>query len=83
MRESTKKARFFGLLSKLCSKTFVENVSLMADMANVINDLKNLLETLQNQNTTLPKAYNQLAMCTKQIERHFVSARGHSLLFSV
>ena len=46
--KSAEKARFQGLLFK------------SALMANVFNDKKNLSETLQNRNTTLPKTQNLL-----------------------
>ena len=49
-RQSTEKARFQGLLSKLCTTSFFKNLALMAD---VLNELKNLSETLQNKSTTL------------------------------
>ena len=40
-RQSTEKARFQGLLAKLCTTSFVKNLALMTD---VLNELKNLSE---------------------------------------
>jgi len=76
-RQSTEKARFQGLLSKLCTTSFVKNLSLMAD---VLNELKNLSETLQNRSTTLPKAQNVLTACVRRIESLVVSPGEHSIL---
>ena len=64
-RQSTEKAWFQGLLSKLCATSFVKNLALTAD---VLNELKNLSETLQNRSTTLPKAQNLLTVYIRRIE---------------
>ena len=76
-RQSTEKARFQGLLSKLCTTSFVKNLALMAD---VLNKLKNLPETLQNRSTTLPKAQNLLTVHIRRIESLVVSPGEHSIL---
>ena len=72
-----KKTRFQGLLSKLCTNSFVKNLALMAD---VLNELKNLSETLQNRSTTLPKAQNLLTVYIRRIESLVVSPGEHSIL---
>ena len=64
-RQSTEKARFQGLLSKLCTNSFVKN---LAPISDVLNELKNLSETLQNQNTILPKAQNLPTAYTKRMK---------------
>ena len=56
-RQTTEKARFQRILSKFCTINFVKNLTLMAD---VLNELTNLSETLQSRNTTLPKAHTLL-----------------------
>ena len=76
IRQSTEKARFQGLLSKMCT-SFVKNLALMAD---VLNELKNLSETLQNRSTTLPKAQNLLIDDIRRIESLVVSPGEHSVL---
>ena len=53
-KQRIEKARFFGLTPKL-SNIFGRNLALLVD---VTNEFKNLSETLQNENTTLPKANN-------------------------
>ena len=45
-RQSTEKARFQGLLSKLCTTSFVKNLALMAD---VLNELKNLGSAIERR----------------------------------
>ena len=42
-------------------------------MANVLSELQNLSETLQNRNSTLPKAHTPLTACIKRIESFIVS----------
>jgi len=49
-------------------------------MADVLNELKNLSETLQNRTTTLPKAQNLLTVYIKRIESLVVSPGEHSYL---
>ena len=76
-RQSTEKARFQGILSKFCTINFVKNLALMAD---VLNELTNLSETLQNRNTTLPKAHALLNAYTKRIKSLIASLGKHSIL---
>jgi len=76
-RQSTEKARFQGLRSKLCTTSFVKNLALMAD---ALNEPKNLSETLQNRSTTLPKAQNLLIVDIRRIESLVVSPGEHSVL---
>ena len=47
-------------------------------MADVLNELTNLLETLQSRNTTLPKAYTLLNPYTKRI-KSLIASRGNIL----
>ena len=49
-------------------------------MANVLNKLKKLSETLQNRNTTLPKAHTLLTAYTKRIESLIAFPKKHSIL---
>ena len=49
-------------------------------MADVLNELKYLSETLQNRNITLPKAHTLLTTCTKRIESLLTSLWEHSIL---
>jgi len=77
IRQSTEKARLKGLLSKLCTTSFVKNLALMAD---VLNEQKNLSETLQNRSTTLPKEQNLLTVHIRRIENLVVSTGQHSIL---
>ena len=49
-------------------------------MADVLNELTNLLETLQSQNTTLPKAHTLLNAYTKRIESLIASPREYSIM---
>ena len=49
-------------------------------MADVLNELKNLSETLQNRSTTLPKAQNLLTVDIRRIENLVVSPGEHSIL---
>ena len=72
-RQSREKARFRGILSKFCTINFVKNLALMAD---VLNELTNLSETLQSRNTTLPKAHTLLNAYTKRIES-LIASRGN------
>ena len=44
-------------------------------MADVLNELTNLSETLQSRNTTLPKAHTLLNTYTKRIES-LIAFRG-------
>ena len=76
-RQSTEKARFRGILSKFCTINFVKNLALMAD---VLNELTNLSETLQSRNTTLPKAHTLLNAYTKRIESLVASPGEHSIM---
>ena len=64
-RDSRERAKFKGLLSKLCSVNFLKSLALMAD---VLTELKNLSEFLQNRKTTLPKAHEIMTMYVKRIE---------------
>ncbi|XP_060761422.1 E3 SUMO-protein ligase KIAA1586-like [Neoarius graeffei] len=64
-RDSREMAKFQGLLSKLCSITFLKNLALMAD---VLTELKNLSEILQNRRITLPKAHDIMMTYIKWIE---------------
>lgn len=64
-RDSRERAKFRGLLSKLCSINFVKSLAVMAD---VLTELKNLSEILQNRKTTLPKAHDIMTMYVKRIE---------------
>ncbi|KAJ4923574.1 hypothetical protein JOQ06_004112 [Pogonophryne albipinna] len=64
-RDSREKAKFKGLLSKLCSINFLKSLALMAD---VLTELKNLSEILQNRKTTLPKAHDIMTTYVKRIE---------------
>ena len=57
-RKSTEKARFQEMLSK-----FGKNLALMAD---VLNELTNLSETLPSRNTSLPKARTLLNAYTNE-----------------
>ena len=58
-------------------QNFVNNLALMAD---VLSELKNLSETLQNRNTTLPNAHTLLTIFTKRIESLVASSGEHSIL---
>jgi len=49
-------------------------------MADALNELKNLSETLQNRSTTLPKAQNLLIDDIRRIESLVVSPGEHSVL---
>ena len=49
-------------------------------MADVLNELKNLSETLRNRSTTLPKAQNLLTVYIRRIESLVVSPGEHSIL---
>ena len=49
-------------------------------MADVLNELKNLLETLQNRNTSLPKAHILLIAFSKRIESLIASPDEHPIL---
>ncbi|KAK1901236.1 E3 SUMO-protein ligase KIAA1586 [Dissostichus eleginoides] len=64
-RDSRERAKFKGLLSKLCSINFLKSLALMAD---VLTELKNLSEILQNRKTTLPKAHDIMTTYVKRIE---------------
>ncbi|KAJ4944223.1 hypothetical protein JOQ06_012768 [Pogonophryne albipinna] len=64
-RDSRERAKFKGLLSKLCSINFLKSLALMAD---VLTELKNLSEILQNRKTTLPKAHDIMTTYVKCIE---------------
>ena len=48
-------------------------------MADVLNELKNLSETLQSQNITLPKAHTLLNAYTKRIKSLIPSPGEHSI----
>ena len=61
----------------MCTTSFVKNLALMAD---VLNELKNLSETLRNRSTTLPKAQNLLTVYIRRIESLVVSPGEHSIL---
>ena len=76
-RQSAENARFQGRLSKFCTTSFVKNLALMAD---VLNELKYLSETLQNRNITLPKAHTLLTAYTKRIGSFIASPGEHSIL---
>ncbi|KAJ3595844.1 hypothetical protein NHX12_002258 [Muraenolepis orangiensis] len=64
-RDSRERAKFKGLLSKLCSINFLKSLALMAD---VLTELKNLSEILKNRKTTLPKAHDIMTTYVKRIE---------------
>jgi len=49
-------------------------------VADVLNELKNLSETVQNRSTTLPKAQNLLTVYIKRIESLVFSPGEHSIL---
>ena len=49
-------------------------------MADVLNELTNLTETLQSRNTTLPKAHTLLNACTKRIESLIASLGKHFII---
>ena len=49
-------------------------------MADVLNELTNLSETLQSRNNTLPKAHTLLNAYTKRIESLFASPEEHSIM---
>ena len=49
-------------------------------MADVLNELINLSDTLQSQNTTLPKAYTLLNAYTKRLKSLIASPGEHSIL---
>ena len=49
-------------------------------MADVLNELINLSETLQSQNTTLPKAYTLPNAYTKRLKSLIASPGEHSIL---
>ena len=49
-------------------------------MADVLNELTNLSETLQSRNTTLPKAHTLLNLYTKFIKSLIASLGKHSIL---
>ena len=49
-------------------------------MADVLNELTNLSETLQSRNTTLPKAHTLLNAYTKRIESLIASPGEHSIM---
>ena len=70
-------ARFQEILSKFCTINFVENLALMAD---VLNELTNLSETLQRWNITIPKANTLLNAYTKRIKSLIASSGEHSIL---
>ena len=61
----------------MCTTNFVKNLALVAD---VLNELKNLSETVQNRSTTLPKAQNLLTVYIKRIESLVFSPGEHSIL---
>ncbi|KAJ3583694.1 hypothetical protein NHX12_015837 [Muraenolepis orangiensis] len=65
MEGSRERAKFKGLLSKLCSINILKSLALMAD---VLTELKNLSEILQNRKTTLPKAHDIMTTYVKRIE---------------
>ena len=65
------------IFSKFCTINFVENLALMAD---VLNELTNLSETLQSLNTTIPKANTLLNAYTKRIKSLIASSGEHSIL---
>ena len=56
---------------------FVKTLTLMAD---VLNELTNLSETLQSRNNTLQKAHTLLNAYTKRIKSLIASPGEHSIL---
>uniref|UniRef100_A0A3P8SJE1 Uncharacterized protein n=1 Tax=Amphiprion percula TaxID=161767 RepID=A0A3P8SJE1_AMPPE len=58
-RDSKERAKFSGLLSKLCSVSFVKSLALMVD---ILTELKNLSEILQSRKTTIPKAHEMMTI---------------------
>uniref|UniRef100_A0A3B3IFA6 DUF4371 domain-containing protein n=1 Tax=Oryzias latipes TaxID=8090 RepID=A0A3B3IFA6_ORYLA len=62
---SRERAKFSGLLSKLCTVHFLKSLALMVD---VLTELKNLSEILQNRKTTIPKAHELMTNYLKRIE---------------
>ena len=49
-------------------------------MADVLNELTNLSETLQSRNNTQPKAHTLLNAYTKRIKSFIASPEEHSIL---
>ena len=72
-REKAQKRQDF----KKCYLNFVKNLTLMAD---VLNELTNLSETLPSRNTTLPKACTLLNAYTKRMKSLISSPGEHSIL---
>uniref|UniRef100_A0A3P8SQM7 DUF4371 domain-containing protein n=1 Tax=Amphiprion percula TaxID=161767 RepID=A0A3P8SQM7_AMPPE len=64
-RDSKERAKFSGLLSKLCSVSFVKSLALMVD---ILTELKNLSEILQSGKTTIPKAHEMMTIYVQRIE---------------
>uniref|UniRef100_A0A3P8U5N6 DUF4371 domain-containing protein n=1 Tax=Amphiprion percula TaxID=161767 RepID=A0A3P8U5N6_AMPPE len=64
-RDSKERAKFSGLLSKLCSVSFVKSLALMVD---ILTELKNLSEILQSRKTTIPKAHEMMTIYVQRIE---------------
>ena len=50
-------------------------------MANLLNELKNLSETLQNRNIALPKAHISLTAYAKQI-KSFIASLGKRFILA-
>ena len=73
IREKAQKRQDF----KKCYLNFVKNLTLMAD---VLNELTNLSETLPSRNTTLPKACALLNAYTKRMKSLISSPGEHSIL---
>ncbi|XP_054873424.1 E3 SUMO-protein ligase KIAA1586-like [Amphiprion ocellaris] len=63
--DSKERAKFSGLLSKLCSVSFVKSLALMVD---ILTELKNLSEILQSRKTTIPKAHEMMTIYVQRIE---------------
>ena len=64
-RDGRDRAKFKGLLSKLCSINFLKSLVVMAD---VLNELRDLSEMLQNRKMALAKAYTTMTMYLNRIE---------------
>ena len=75
--KAQKRPDFEAYCPNFAQKNFVKNLALMAD---VLNELTNLSETLQSRNTTLPKAHTLLNAYTKRIESLIASPGEHSIM---
>ena len=76
-RQSTEKARFQGLLSKLCTTSFVKNLALMAD---VLNELKKLVRNTTKQKYHAAKSA-KLTNCLYKKNRKLCCFSGRAFYF--